>query len=166
LKDSELVKLYEQHVSMVYNYAFYRILDRAQAEDITSLVFEKVLRNYARFDSAKSSITTWIMRIARNTLIDYYRTHKTYVALDELGSRELVAEDDDIDIDDSERDLRRLLAVLSDSDREIVFLKYFEQKRNVEIAALLGMKAPTVATRLSRSLQAMRTDAERQGITL
>lgn len=164
MRPNELEALYSQNFSRVYSYVYYRLLDHTQAEDVTSAVFEKVVRNYARFDPHKSSASTWIMRITHNTLIDYYRTQRTYVPLESLGPYEPSEEDELPDLDDSTRKLSRLLSVLSPEDREIVFLKYHEEKRNVEIAALLGMKAPTVATRLRRALATMRKEAESQGL--
>ena len=53
-----------------------------------------------------------------------------------------------------------MLSFISEDDRELVFLKYYEGKRNVEIAQLLDMNPATVATRLRRALMTMRSHAE------
>ncbi|MBO4352682.1 MAG: sigma-70 region 4 domain-containing protein, partial [Eggerthellaceae bacterium] len=50
----------------------------------------------------------------------------------------------------------------SEEDRELVFLKYYEDKRNVEIAQILDMNPATVATRLRRALLTMRTHAKEE----
>ena len=53
----------------------------------------------------------------------------------------------------------RLFQSLDDVERELVRLKYYEGRRNVEIAEELGINASTVSTKLARALQKMRSAA-------
>ena len=161
---SELEKLYRESFPKVYNYAYYRLLDPAQAEDVTSAVFLKAVASIDRFDPARASFSTWIMRIAHNTLVDYYRTRKVGASLDEMGFYEPSAEDDYPALDERAGQVARLLSYLSEDDRELVFLKYHEEKRNVDIARMLGMNPGTVATRLRRALNTMRAHAREVGL--
>lgn len=159
MRSAELESLYRDNFQKVYNYAYYRLLNPALAEDVTSEVFVKAVASYERFDPSKASLSTWILRIAHNTLIDYYRTRKVYVSLDDLGSFEPASPDDYPALDDRTKEVARLLTFISGEDRELVFLKYYEDKRNVEIAQLLGLNPSTVATRLRRALMTMREHA-------
>ena len=78
----EKEKIYNDYFPMVYNYVFYRLLHRHNAEDIVSTVFMKVFFNLHRYDAEKSSMRTWIMRITERSLIDYYRKLRPSVSLD------------------------------------------------------------------------------------
>ena len=160
MDDHRLEELYRSNFQRVYNYAYYRVLDASIAEDITSVTFTKAVAGFSRFDPAKASFSTWIIRIAHNVLIDYYRTRKLSVSFDEIGPNEPAIEDDYPALDDCQARVARLLACLDDEDRELIFLKYYEGKKNVEIARLLDMNPSTVATRLRRALLAMRAYAE------
>ena len=160
MNSAELETLYRDYFQKVYSYVYYRVLDPAVAEDVTADVFMKVVANYSRFDPSRASFATWVMRIAHNTLVDQYRTRKVHVSLDQLGSSEPCCEDDYPDLDEKQAEVSRLLSFLSPEDREIVFLKYHEEKKNVEIADLLDMNPATVATRIRRALQTMRTHAK------
>ena len=63
-------------------------------------------------------------------------------------------------LDEKQAEVARLLSFLSPDDREIIFLKYHEDMKNVEIARLLGMNPATVATRIRRALQTMRSQVK------
>ena len=67
-----------------------RINNPADAEDLHSAVFTKVYEKFSSFDQTKASISTWVYTIARNTLIDFFRTHRIH---DELGDEDMVEED-------------------------------------------------------------------------
>ena len=158
----DIESLYRENFQKVYNYAYYRLLDPTLAEDLTSIVFTKAVANFDRFDASKGSFSTWVMRIAHNSLIDYYRTRRIDAALGDLGAREPSAIDGYPALDDHAKEVARLLSFISEEDRELVFLKYYEEKRNVEIAEMLDMNPSTVATRLRRALMAMRNHVQEQ----
>ena len=157
MKAAELETLYRAHFQKVYSYVYYRVLNPSVAEDITSDVFVKVVKHHDGFDPSRASFSTWIMRIAHNALVDHYRTRKTCASIEELGSSEPLCVDDYPALDERQAQVARLLSHLSSEDREIVFLKFHEEMKNVEIAKLLGMNPATVATRVRRALQTMRS---------
>ena len=160
MKPLDLETLYRENFQRVYNYAYYRLLDPVLAEDLTSIVFTKAVASFDRFDPSKAKFSTWVMRIAHNTLIDYYRSRKVDAPLEDLGASEPTHEDDYPALDESAKEVARLLSFISEEDRELVFLKYYEGKRNVEIARMLDMNPTTVATRLHRALATMRQYAK------
>lgn len=160
MRNVDLESLYRANFQRVHNYAYYRLLDPALAEDITSTVFMKAVANYNKFDESKASFATWIMRIAHNTLVDYYRTRKETTPLDDLNVHEPSSVDEYPALDGHAEEVARLLSFISEEDRELVFLKYYEDKRNIEIAQMLDMNPATVATRLRRALMVMRSHAE------
>lgn len=75
-------QMYEKFFPKIYNYVFYQILSKEDTEDIVSTVFMKVARNAQNYDESKATLSTWIYRIAKNTLIDYYRARKNEYSLD------------------------------------------------------------------------------------
>ena len=152
----DLESLYRESFQKVYNYAYYRLLDPALAEDLTSIAFIKAVENFDRYDPSKAKFSTWVTRIAHNAIVDYYRTRKPTSTLDDLGANEPSCVDDYPELDEHAKEVVRLLEYISEEDREIVYLKYNEEKSNVEIAQILDMNPSTVATRLHRALATMR----------
>ena len=161
MESADLESLYRDNFQKVYNYAYYRLLDPVLAEDLTSIVFVKAVSHFDKFDPSKAKFSTWIMRIAHNALVDYYRVRKENASLDELRKREPVCVDDYPELDERAKEVARLLSFISEEDRELVFMKYYEGKRNVEIAQILDMNPATVATRLHRALTTMRKHADK-----
>lgn len=160
MDDRQLENLYRANFQRVYNYAYYRLLDPAQAEDVTSAVFVKVVANIDKFDPSKASFGTWVTRIAHNVIVDRYRSHKPIVSLESVAIDEPSSEDEYPVLDDRQERVAKLLSYLSAEDRELIYLKYYQEKKNAEIAELVDMNPSTVATRLRRALQTMRVHAE------
>ena len=77
-------KLYDASVDRVYRFLFFRVNDVQTAEDLTSLVFLKAWENLHRYEP-RGPFLAWLYSIARNTVIDHYRTHKQTVSLDEAA---------------------------------------------------------------------------------
>ena len=155
-------EVYNTYFSSVYNYVFYRILDRETTEDIVSDVFMKVLRHLDRFDVQKASMKSWIMRIADRTLIDHYRRQRPSVSFDneEAGVERLVP----VQFEDQYEQLmsparRELLAALKqlpERERLFIYYRYFLNITNRRIAREMNMKENTVSTVLHRARRNLR----------
>ena len=83
-------QVYRDYDRKVMGYIRPRINNPSDAEELHSAVFMKVFEKFSSFDQTKASISTWIYTIARNTLIDFFRTRKV---MDELGDEDIVEED-------------------------------------------------------------------------
>ena len=114
-----------------------------------------VVRKYETFDPERGNLDAWIFRIARNTLFSYFRKSKIEVDLDAVPQMTLSYEDEDA-LDDKGEMVRGLLEVLTDDERELVYLKYWEELSNKEIAERLGLNPSTVSTNLWRANNKMR----------
>ena len=161
---AEFERLYRENYRRVYAFIRSRLLNKDAAEDLTSETFLNAARAFDRFDPSRASFSTWVLTIARNCTTSWIR--KQY---HELTMADLT---DDIDPaapadsypsleDDAVGMTEKLLALLDEQDRAIVYLKYYEQMQNAEIARVLDMNASTVGTRLQRALAKMRAAAER-----
>lgn len=153
---ADLESLYRESFQKVYNYAYYRLLDPALAEDLTSIAFMKAVEHFDRYDPSKAKFSTWVTRIAHNAIVDYHRTRKSTILLEDMGTFEPACEDDYPELDERAKEVARLLSFVSEEDRELIYLKFNEEKSNVEIARMLDMNPSTVATRLHRALATMR----------
>ena len=160
-----LGELYELNMPRVFRYISYRVGDTYLAQDLTSTVFEKVLKGFGSYRSDKASSSTWLIAIARNTVIDYYRSlngKQQVVALDEANE---IASSIQSPGDEAIRndDLRRLyicLAGLSQDEREIISLKFGAELTNRQIARMLGFSESRVGTRLYRAVLKLRDKFE------
>lgn len=153
----DLEEIYNAYFSSVYNYVYYKLLNRENTEDIVSQVFEKVLMKLDTFDPEKASVKTWIFRIAENTLIDFYRRRRPTLSIDheESGLDNVLYEHFDDQYDQIIEPERKLvldaLRQLPERERMFIYLKYFENVTNREIAARMEMNENTVSAIMARA---------------
>ncbi|MBQ9004426.1 MAG: sigma-70 family RNA polymerase sigma factor [Eggerthellaceae bacterium] len=157
--DAEFERLYLESYAAVYNYVRYRMDNDVEVEDVVSEAFMRAARAFGTFDSTRAKFSTWVITIARNCMMDHWRRAHPAIELDNISGDRLAVPDTTGGVAD--RDLvGRLLAVLDDTERNLVLMKYREGFRNVDIAAELGMNASTVSTKLANALAKMRTVAQ------
>ncbi len=149
---------YEEHRSPVYRYVRFRVATREAAEDVTSEVFMKALRALGRYDPARSSPRTWLLRIARNSVTDHLRTLKRrsslHVSLDRIPDLVADVPSQEERVLRQER-IQRLLngaSELRQPDQEILSLRYGAGLDNVEIGKHFEISSNAVAVRLHRAL--------------
>lgn len=161
----EFERNYRESYDRVYNYVFYRCLNRAVAEDVVAEAFLKAAGAFERFDPERAAFSTWMFTIAHNCFVSYMRKASHEYSTDEFPVHLLPVHEDEYEgLDESGAMCTRLLKELSDIDRELVFLKFYEEMGNREIGARLGMNASTVGTRLSRAMAKMRKSAQKLGL--
>lgn len=130
-------EIYNEYYQKVRNYILSKINNFHEAEDLCSNVFVKVYKNIDKYDSSKSSISTWIFTITRNTLIDYYRAKKIHVELDENIA---IKDDDDTILTDENLEIMAdALENLDDRLREIILLHYYKNESLRDIANKMGI---------------------------
>ncbi len=148
--------VYEKYFSDVYNYIYGQILHRERAEDLVSDAFIKAMTNYDKFDPTRASVRTWLTNIARNTLIDDYRKSKNRkaVSLDDEDNYVEPSYEDEYQVlkEDDEKEVYRILSLLSDAERELAVMVYFQNMKNEEIGIVLGINAKAVSERRRRLL--------------
>jgi RNA polymerase sigma-70 factor (ECF subfamily) len=155
---------YDEHVWDVYGFLGYRLNSREEAEDLTQVTFERALRAWNRFDPSRATVKTWLLAIARNVLIDHYRSDRRQAQrplpdADEAGLAPAGAVADD-PVLGPEPDLARALSRLSDRERELIALRYGGDMTGAEIAELTGLTLANVQQILSRSLRGLRAALE------
>jgi len=162
--DRNFTDVFDEHVWSVYGFFAYRCGTRDDAEDLTQATFERALRAWGRFDPKRSQPRTWLMAIARNQLIDFYRRDrsKSQVGLGEPGAREeelpaLAGPEEDLGLSP---DLAAALARLGDRERELLALRFGGDMSGPEIADELGLSLANVQQILSRALRRLRAELE------
>ncbi|MFA6024332.1 MAG: RNA polymerase sigma factor [Candidatus Gracilibacteria bacterium] len=155
-------QLYEEHVQAVYQYFLIRLHTKSEAEDLTSIVWEAVLKNISHLNSNKEVVfRAWLFTIARNALNKYFKEkqNQKVVELDEekntfksseRSPNELAEENEDA------KQIQILIEALPSEQQETLTLRYFSDLKNKEIAKLLSVSQKTVASNLSRALKTLR----------
>ena len=148
-------QIYTEYSGKVMGYIRARIRSRADAEDIQSEVFEKILRKLDGFDPEKASLNTWIFTVTRNTVIDFYRRTKPSEELDENLSDDLEL-DEGLLNNETLSELAGALRALPEELRDIIVLRYYDGKPLTEIAEMMGLSYGAVKLRHQSALVKLR----------
>lgn len=155
----EFLEHYNAFYSKILNYVFYRTgQDRHLAEDLTQEIFMKALERFDSYDSARA-FQAWLYTIARNHLTDYYRKRRERVSYDTLENVLTTEEDVPADID-QRRLVQRVVTALSkltDSEQELITLRYVQELTTEEIADILGKNSNAIYVGLHRAVKKLRT---------
>lgn len=162
----QIDEMYELYYPKIYNYVYYRLMNRERTEDIVSSVFVKVISNWDSFDADKASFSTWIYRIAQNTLTDYYRTNRQMASTEEMEYEGQVEFEGELKLirEETNREVYCILQKLNESEREIIYLKYYAEMKNKQIAETLDMSETAVSTKLSRVIGKLRKIMKEENI--
>jgi RNA polymerase sigma-70 factor (ECF subfamily) len=158
-------ELYDEFMPRIYRYIGYRVGNRQDAEDLTSVVFEKAASHHEKYDGQKASFSTWVFTIAHNTLIDYYRSHDRKIQSDSLELAEpLLSQDSNpqeaIENNETIRLLSGCLSSLKQQDLDLIQLKFSAEFNNKEISRIMGISEVNVRKRLERTLKRLKSSLE------
>ncbi len=148
--------IYEAHFERVYAYVVRRVRDRTEAEDVTADVFHHALKRLPQFEWRGVPVVAWLYRIAANALID-----RSKRAAHERGVP-VAEEPADAGPEGVEQgaQLFRLVDRLPATQREVVRMRFAEEKTIREIAAAIGRSEGAVKQLQLRALQRLRARME------
>jgi RNA polymerase sigma-70 factor (ECF subfamily) len=159
---------FDRHFDEIFGYAFRRTGDYDIARDIASEVFLKALRGLWRYRWTGVPVAAWLYAIATNEIrMHFRRGRRKHVSLEALALAP--ADPRALDVERLEAEeiehrhsefarVRRALGHLPSRYQDVLALRFFEQKSVAEIAQILGQRAGTVKSLLSRGLSRLRRE--------
>jgi len=151
--------LFRRHYDEIFRYCARRLPSRANAEDVTSQVFLKMVKNFDSFTGNETGFRCWLFRIACNEINSFYRRSARQQKAMENVRRESAGQDcssdeaSDIENQEKIEFLRNAIGTLTPTLQDIVTLRYYEGLNSEQIGKILGLNPATVRSRLSRSLK-------------
>lgn len=156
--------LYCRYRDRVYAYVRTRTADPADAEDLTQQIFLRALDALPRYQERGLPFVAWLFRIARNTMSDYHRRHRSTVTWDLVPESLQPAATQDLEADAILREavgrLRTLLCDLDAERRELLALRFGARLTVGEISAVLGKREAATRKTLARTLRALALEME------
>ena len=143
-----------QHKSVVERFVYYRLPSKADGDDVLQEVY---LTAFRKFDTLKeeSAFKMWLLCIARNKCSDYFRAQarRLEIPLDTMAGE--ISDMGHMGITETGL-VRDTLRMLADKDRQILWLYYFKNKPQAEIAEILHIPLGTVKSRLHTAKQSFK----------
>lgn len=169
-------ELLSRYQDKLFNYIYFVVHNQELAEDIFQETFVKaiVTIQQGRY-TADGKFSAWITRIAHNLVIDSFRQERNENTvsneegeIDLFNNAELC--DDNIEMqmvyDQTLNDVRRLVDALPDNQREVVYMRYYQDLSFKEIADITGVSINTALGRMRYAILNMRRIAQEKDIVL
>jgi RNA polymerase sigma-70 factor (ECF subfamily) len=149
--------LFRRHYDEIFRYCARRLPERCHAEDVTSQVFLKMVKNFKNFRGDETGFRCWLFRIACNEVNSFYRKSVRHAKALDAIRQDAPNSSTDPEIDDENARrvtfLKEAIATLKPEHQDIITLRYFEGLNSEQIGDTLDMNPATVRSRLSRSLK-------------
>lgn len=156
--------LYDHYHDRIYRHIVYRVRRSEDAEDLTQQVFLQAWRALGRYQQTKSPFIAWLLTIAHNVIVSFYRRSKSTYSLDsEIPER---PSDDPMEgiaeaRIEGER-VRRAISLLKPDQQQVLVMRFLENLEYRDIAAVLGKTEGNVRVMQHRALQELRRVLERE----
>ncbi|TYS55812.1 RNA polymerase sigma factor SigX [Sutcliffiella horikoshii] len=160
-------ELYEKYHQDVYQFLYYMVNNKEQAEDLVQEVYIKVLRSYDRFEG-KSSERTWLFSIAKHVAIDSFRKQKGWKnkLLETFDWNKQQVKDhaplpEEIAVQNEQvQQMYRCLDKCKVDHRLVLILRYIQALTIQETAQILGWTESKVKTTQHRALKVLKANME------
>jgi RNA polymerase sigma-70 factor (ECF subfamily) len=152
-----LGRIYDDLVGPIYRYVAVRIRRREDAEDVTHVVFERIVAALPRYRHTGRPFTAWAFRIARNAVIDHHRRQRPTQPIGGIAEPTDGIGLDDLSVHDEEiRELRDAIRRLTPDQREALALRYAAGLSAEEAAQVMGRRAGTIRGLTFRAIESLR----------
>ncbi len=165
--DSEaaFAALVQRHINLVYSIALRLVRNSPDAQDVTQAVFIILAKKAASLRD-RATLTGWLYETTRFTARELLRQRARQQAREQEAY--MSSNPDDANPDDVWRQLEPFLeeamSRLSEKDRALIALRFFEEKSGAETAALLGIKEFAAHKRTARALEKLRQFFAKRGV--
>ena len=161
----------------IFNYIMYIVKDENLANDLFQETYLKAItkmQNGRYTDSGK--FFWWLTRVAHNVIIDYYRAQKSSRIveptkdndLSNLNSNSVMDNCRESEMSNAQvlRDVKKLMEALPEQQREVVFMRYYQELSFKEIAKITGVSINTSLGRMRYALINLRKLTHQHGVNL
>lgn len=169
--------LLQRNQSKLYSYIIFVVRDRDIADDIFQETFVKVITKlHQRKYATTGKFSAWLMRIAHNIIMDWYREQRAEKIVEPTEDNDLsnLSGNDLLDTnvenqfvnDQVLRDVRKMMNMLPPSQREVVFMRFYQEMSFKEIAEATGVSINTSLGRMRYAILNLRRMAREHDVVL
>jgi len=164
LNGDALTALYDNYLPHVFRYVFYQVNNRAVAEDLTSETFLKMLTAIPDFREGGDSFYPWLLRIAKNTTLDYLRSksRQPQIILDEEIEELIFDRRNNSDLEHSvitsldTEEVKKAVGRLTEEQQQVLLLKFTMGLSNAETGKILDKTEGSIKSLQVRALASVK----------
>ena len=160
--EDKFLAFYDQYVTKIYRYIYFRVGSEFLAQDLTSEAFLKYWRHISNnSENTLDNPRAFLYQIARNLLADFYRQKdKAPISLEEITDKKIA--DKDLSLQEQTEqglqmdEIKKALTSLSEDYQEIIIWRYLDELEIKEISTILEKSEGAVRVLISRALSKLK----------
>jgi len=173
--ENALASLINRHQSKIYGFIYSKVGDKDVSEDIFQDTFIKVIKTLkSNSYNEEGKFLPWVMRIAHNLIVDYFRKNKKMPMFRETEEFSIfsIMTDNNPNIEAQmithqvENDLQKLIDELPNDQKEVLVMRIYQDLSFKEISELTGVSINTALGRMRYALMNLRKVIEKHQIIL
>ncbi len=148
--------LYDHYSAPIYRFVFLKVSNKMETEDLVHEIFLSAWKNIDDYDHLGFPFSSWLYRIARHRIIDYYRTRKVNLAIDTVGEENFQINNPIEKQIDQELGLNKIkvaLKELNEDQQTVLIMRFVEDLSYSEIAAALNKNEGAIRLIQHRAIQ-------------
>jgi RNA polymerase sigma-70 factor, ECF subfamily len=133
--------LYDFYMPRIYRFVLVKVGHREEAEDLTHQTFLKAWEHIETYESRGYPFSSWLYRIARNSVIDHHRRSRSHINIDDLDYEIIAEEKNGAHTLDSKIGMEMMLKAifkLKDVEQDVLIMRFVEDLTHEEVAKAIG----------------------------
>src|SRR3989344_4154392 len=163
-------ELYREYFAPIYRFVLFKTKHKETAEDITQTAFARALGAMSNYRDKGVPFLSWLYTIARNLCLDHFKKKSDVVPADpDIWWAEVegnLPADKFSQVKETSEALWRAMEALSDEQREVVVLRFIEEKSYVEIAELLDKNEEALRALNYRAMKILKEEMKKMNYEL
>ncbi len=164
---SDFAKLYDAYIEQIYRFAYFKLSNKKDAEDLAHDVFLTAWQNMPNFISMGHPFSSWLYKITKNKIIDRWRGKKNNISTETMKENGQEIEFSSNLVEKLNTDMTSEVAIsavkkLDHIKQEVMFLKYVSEMDTKEIAKVIGKTEGATRVILHRAIQEVKTNLNEQ----
>jgi RNA polymerase sigma-70 factor (ECF subfamily) len=157
--DSEAFgQLYDHYEEQIYRFIYLKTGQKEDAEDLTHQVFLQAFRKIKDYKDFGFPFSSWLYRIARNEVIDFYRSKKTNIPLEDVDNV-LKSEEDkknDLDFKIQLEEVKKAISKLKPEYQDVIIMRFIEDLSIKEVSRILNKSEGAIKLIQHRAMAALK----------
>lgn len=154
--------LYQNYITPIYRYIFWRLKDTDETEEIVQQVFLKAWQSLPRYQERGRPFLAWLYTITRNSIYDHWKRKKNIILdkpLEDVPEKYELPDNNPgriLEQKEEKEIIRKAISFLSADQQEVVVLKFLNGYSNQEISLLLSKKEEAIRQLQCRAIKSLR----------